>query len=146
MRSRTGRGSRRRPCKPGRTAWQQSLPTSAARSSTDEERDSQDRQHRDAQRPSVDACREVPSMLGYEKVGDHWEPKEERGPSDAHAEGGVDSPMPTAGGVDANASKGHLYQLAQQLGINGRSKMSKDELVQALQKANDAATRKARES
>ncbi|KIA73098.1 hypothetical protein ANMWB30_20250 [Arthrobacter sp. MWB30] len=85
-------------------------------------------------------------MLGYEKVGDHWEPKEERGPSDAHAEGGVDSPMPTAGGVDANASKGHLYLLAQQLGISGRSKMSKDELVQALQKANDAATRKARES
>ncbi|GAT88880.1 ChaB family protein [Paenarthrobacter nicotinovorans] len=82
----------------------------------------------------------------YEKVGDHWEPKEERGPSDAHAEGGVDSPMPTAGGVDANASKGHLYLLAQQLGISGRSKMFKDELVQALQKANDAATRKARES
>ncbi len=34
----------------------------------------------------------------YEKVGDHWEPKEERGPSDAHAEEGVDSAKPTAGG------------------------------------------------
>ncbi len=82
----------------------------------------------------------------YEKVGDHWEPKEERGPSDTHAEGSVDSSAPTAGGVDANASKGHLYHRAQQLGIKGRSKMSKEELVQALQKANDAATRKARES
>ncbi|MDI2035653.1 ChaB family protein [Paenarthrobacter nitroguajacolicus] len=81
----------------------------------------------------------------YEKVGDHWEPKEERGPSDAHAEEGIDSTKPTAGGVDANASKAHLYQRAQQLGIKGRSKMTKDELVQALQKANDAATRKARE-
>ena len=80
----------------------------------------------------------------YEKVGDHWEQKEKRGPSDKHAEEGVDSTQPTAGGVDANASKEHLYQLAQDLNIDGRSKMNKDELVQALQKANDAATRKAR--
>ncbi|MDR6505774.1 ChaB family protein [Arthrobacter oryzae] len=82
----------------------------------------------------------------YEKVGDHWEQKEKRGPSDKHAEEGVDSTQPTAGGVDANASKEHLYQLAQELNIDGRSKMNKDELVQALQKANDAATRKAREN
>ncbi|BCW43459.1 ChaB family protein [Arthrobacter sp. StoSoilB5] len=80
----------------------------------------------------------------YEKVGDHWEAKEERGPSDQHAEEGVESTKPTAGGVDANASKEHLYQRAQELDIKGRSKMSKDELVEALQKANDAATRKAR--
>ncbi len=80
----------------------------------------------------------------YEKVGDHWEAKEERGPSDPHAEEGIGSTKPTAGGVDANASKDHLYQRAQELDIKGRSKMSKDELVRALQKANDAATRKAR--
>ncbi|MFF2840849.1 ChaB family protein [Paenarthrobacter sp. NPDC057981] len=80
----------------------------------------------------------------YEKVGDHWEPKDERGPSDARAEEGADSTSPTAGGVDANASKEHLYGKAQQLGIKGRSKMNKDELVEALQKANDAATRRAR--
>ncbi|XAS74594.1 ChaB family protein [Micrococcaceae bacterium Sec5.1] len=80
----------------------------------------------------------------YEKVGDHWEAKEERGPSDPHAEEGIESTRPTAGGVDANASKEHLYQRAQELDIKGRSKMSKDELVTALQKANDAATRKAR--
>jgi cation transport regulator ChaB len=80
----------------------------------------------------------------YEKVGDHWEPKEERGPSDKHAEEGVDSTEPTAGGVDANASKEHLYKLAKELNVDGRSKMDKDELVQALQKANNAATRKAR--
>jgi cation transport regulator ChaB len=80
----------------------------------------------------------------YEKVGDHWEPKEKRGPSDKRAEEGINSTRETAGGVDANASKEHLYKRAQQLGIGGRSKMDKDELVKAIQKANDAATRKAR--
>jgi cation transport regulator ChaB len=73
----------------------------------------------------------------HEKVGDHWEPKDEWGPSDAQAEGGRDTDRPTAGGVDANASKKHLYELASRLDIEGRSKMSKDELVKALQKANN---------
>ncbi|MBT2566010.1 ChaB family protein [Arthrobacter sp. ISL-85] len=80
----------------------------------------------------------------YEKVGDHWEPKEKRGPSDKRAEQGIRSSKPTAGGVDANASKEHLYKLAKELDVKGRSKMDKDQLVDALQKANDAATRKAR--
>ncbi|WP_324644218.1 ChaB family protein [Pseudarthrobacter sp. LT1] len=80
----------------------------------------------------------------YEKVGDHWEPKEKRGPSDKRAEQGIRSSEPTAGGVDANASKEHLYKLAKELDVKGRSKMDKDQLVHALQKANDAATRKAR--
>ncbi len=81
----------------------------------------------------------------YEKVGDHWEPKEQRGPSDKRAEKGIGSAEPTAGGVDANATKKHLLERARELDIAGRSKMDKDELVKALQKANDAATRKARE-
>lgn len=80
-----------------------------------------------------------------EKVGDHWEPKDEKGPSDAQAEGGADTNRETKGGVDANASKQHLYELAQQADIEGRSKMTKDELVDALQKSNDQATAKARE-
>lgn len=80
----------------------------------------------------------------YEKVGDHWEPKEKRGPSDKRAEQGVRSSEPTAGGVNANASKDHLYKLAKELDVKGRSKMDKGELVKAIQKANDAATRKAR--
>src|SRR3954462_4467857 len=73
----------------------------------------------------------------HEKVGDHWEPKEHNGPSDKQAEGGRDTDRPTAGGVDANASKKHLYELAQRLGVRGRSAMTKDELVEALQKANN---------
>jgi hypothetical protein len=80
----------------------------------------------------------------HEKVGDRWEEKGEPGPSDAHAEGGRDSRSGTAGGVDANASKQHLYEVAQRLDIEGRSYMTKKELVDAIRKANDAATRKAR--
>jgi len=80
----------------------------------------------------------------HEKVGDHWEPKEENGPSDAQAEGGRDTRRPTAGGVDANATKKHLYELASRLEIDGRSRMSKEELVEAIQKANDRETARAR--
>lgn len=82
----------------------------------------------------------------HEKVGDHWEEKEQKGPSDARAAEGRDSSKDTAGGVDANASKDHLYELATRLDISGRSKMTKDELVEALQKASEKQTRKARES
>ena len=82
----------------------------------------------------------------HEKVGDHWEPKEEYGPSDAQAEGDRTTDRETAGGVDANASKKHLYELATRLEIRGRSKMSKDELVEALQKANNRASARARSS
>lgn len=81
---------------------------------------------------------------GFEKVGDHWEPKEEKGPSDAQAERGAPAAGETAGGVDANASKQHLYQLARRLKIDGRSRMTKDELVAAIQRANDRETARSR--
>lgn len=80
----------------------------------------------------------------HEKVGDHWEPKEHSGPSDPQAAGGVGTDRETAGGVDANASKDHLYHLAQRLDVPGRSSMTKAELVDALQKANDRKSRQAR--
>jgi cation transport regulator ChaB len=80
----------------------------------------------------------------FEKVGDHWEPKDEKGPSDAKAAGGRDTDAETAGGVDANASKQHLLELAKRLDVPGRSRMTKAELVEALQKANAASSRKAR--
>lgn len=77
---------------------------------------------------------------GFEKVGDHWEAKDEHGPSDEAAKtpgrGGE-----TAGGVDANASKAHLYALAKRLEVQGRSTMTKQELVEAIQRANAKATR-----
>ncbi|WP_232547281.1 ChaB family protein [Propioniciclava soli] len=80
----------------------------------------------------------------HEKVGDHWEPKDEPGPSDERAEQGGRGSQPTAGGVDANATKEHLLDLAKRLDVKGRSRMTKAELVEALQKANDKATREAR--
>jgi cation transport regulator ChaB len=80
----------------------------------------------------------------HEKVGDHWEPKEKNGPSDAQAEGNRDTDRDTAGGVDANASKKHLYELATRLEIRGRSTMNKDQLVAALQKANNRKSAQAR--
>ena len=46
--------------------------------------------------------------------------------------------------MDANASKRHLYEIATRLGIDGRSKMDKGELVEAIMKANRRATAKAR--
>ncbi len=83
----------------------------------------------------------------HAKVGDHWEPKEHghEGPSDAQAEGGADTDRPTHGGVDANATKDHLMDQARRLDVHGRSSLTKDELVEALEKASDRKTRKARE-
>ena len=82
----------------------------------------------------------------HEKVGDHWEPKDKgaKGPSDEQAAGGRYTSRPTAGGVDANASKQHLLDVAKRLGISGRSHMTKEQLVEAIQKANDRATARAR--
>lgn len=81
----------------------------------------------------------------YEKVGDHWEPKAESGPSDDRAaQRGPDGSGATAGGVDANATKAHLAELAKRLEIPGRSRMTKAELVEALQRENTRRTRAAR--
>ncbi|MGE0218343.1 ChaB family protein [Mycolicibacterium sp.] len=81
----------------------------------------------------------------YEKVGDHWEAKDQRGPSDERAEsGGPDAQGDTAEGVDANASKKHLAQIARRLDIAGRSTMTKDQLVTAIKKANRRKTRRGR--
>ena len=82
----------------------------------------------------------------FEKVGDHWEPKEHKGPSDAKAAGGRNTKAETAGGVNANASKQHLLDQAKRLDIRGRSRMTKAELVDAIQKANKRSTSKAQSS
>jgi hypothetical protein len=81
----------------------------------------------------------------HEKVGDRWEPKGRKGPSDKQASGpGRKTDRKTAGGVDANASKSHLMDVAKKLDIRGRSSMKKDELVDAIKKANNRKTEKSR--
>jgi cation transport regulator ChaB len=81
----------------------------------------------------------------FEKVGDHWEEKAKRGPSDERAKsGGSRAKGDSAEGVDANASKKHLVEVARRLDISGRSTMTKDDLVEAIEKANRRQTRRNR--
>lgn len=87
----------------------------------------------------------------FEKIGDHWEPKRKRGPSDSRAkrsakDGRAPSGGKTAEGVDTSASKQHLYDIAKRLGIAGRSTMSKEQLIEAIRKANNRETARARSS
>ena len=77
-------------------------------------------------------------------MGDHWEEKDKKGPSDKKAAGSRASSGKTHGGVDANASKDHLYDVAKRLDVAGRSKMTKQQLVEAIEKANDKKTRESR--
>src|ERR1700710_310743 len=57
----------------------------------------------------------------FEKVGDRWEKKGKKGPSDAQAKGGRNTNKQTKGGVNATASKEHLLDVAKRLSISGRS-------------------------
>lgn len=82
----------------------------------------------------------------YEKVGDHWERKEggRKGPSDPQSALPRGRGGRSGEGVDESASKEHLYDIAKRLGIDGRSRMSKAELLDSIRKANRSKTRAAR--
>jgi cation transport regulator ChaB len=71
----------------------------------------------------------------HEKVGDHWEPKDEKGPSDPRARSSRarEGHGKTFGGVDYfGNTKQELYERAKDLGVRGRSRMSKEELAEAI--------------
>jgi cation transport regulator ChaB len=73
----------------------------------------------------------------FEKVGDRWEPKDEKGPSDPQAaKSGKQARAgegETFGGVDVYGNtKQELYERAKKLGIAGRSRMDKKELARAI--------------
>jgi len=75
----------------------------------------------------------------FEKVGDHWEPKDEKGPSDPRSTKSTrekrEGRGETFGGVDYyGSSKDELYSRAKDLDVQGRSKMSKRELARAISK------------
>jgi cation transport regulator ChaB len=82
----------------------------------------------------------------FEKVDDHWERKQEKGPSDSQdAKRGKAARRGkgrTAGGVDAFASKAHLMDVAKRLDVKGRSKMKKAQLVKAIDRADRSASAK----
>lgn len=84
-----------------------------------------------------------------EKKGDHWELKDETGPSDDQAaksgRDALENPAETHGGIDARKPKRELLEDARAAGIEGRSKMDKDELVDALEKHSQRETARARE-
>jgi cation transport regulator ChaB len=78
----------------------------------------------------------------FEKVDDHWEPKDHKGPSDPQAaRGGREArnrPRETFGGVDVlGHSKSELYERAKRLGVKGRSGMSKEDLARAIARKQD---------
>lgn len=73
----------------------------------------------------------------FKKVGDHWETKDEKGPSDPRSEQSTrekrEGKGETFGGIDYEGStRQELYQQAREAGISGRSNMSKRELARAL--------------
>jgi cation transport regulator ChaB len=107
--------------------------------SAHESYDSEERAHRTA----FSAVKHV-----AEKKGDHWELKDEKGPSDRQAakrgKAARNASSDTYGGIDASKPKSELYEDAKRAGIEGRSKMSKEELAKALQKHSDRETAKAR--
>lgn len=78
------------------------------------------------------------------EVDKRWKRKKTRGPSDTRAErGGHPARGGTIhGGVEANATRARLYGIATELQIAGRSRMTKEQLVEAIEKANAAATGK----
>lgn len=71
----------------------------------------------------------------FEKVGDHWEPKDRKGPSDPRSRSrrARENHGRTYGGVDAEGnSKDELYRRARRLGVRGRSRMTKGQLAEAI--------------
>ncbi len=82
------------------------------------------RQMADRDEGAMDPLSAVPGM-----------PAEPSMKAEAEEASGVE-PMPGAGAPPAGASKAKLYEIAQDLGIEGRSKMSKAELIEAIEAAS----------
>ena len=77
---------------------------------------------------------------GFEKVDDRWEPKRRRGPSDPRSTKTTAQKRrqvgATCGGVDVlGHTREELLQRAATLEIRGRSRMRKEELARAIQRA-----------
>jgi cation transport regulator ChaB len=72
---------------------------------------------------------------GFERKGDRWEAKDRKGPSDPRSKSpqARENHGETFGGVDFEGNtKQQLYERAKQLGVSGRSRMSKAQLARAI--------------
>lgn len=74
---------------------------------------------------------------GFEKVKDHWEPKERTGPSDPRSTRSTREKRQgkgeTFGGVDLYGhTRQELAERARSLGVRGASKMKKADLARAI--------------
>ena len=102
-----------------------------------ETHDSAVEQYGDGERAHRTAFKQL--KRGWEKVDDHWERKDEPGPSDPRSTrrgaAARDGRGEALGGVDFYGhTKAELYDRARRLGIEGRSTMSKIELARAIAK------------
>jgi cation transport regulator ChaB len=71
----------------------------------------------------------------FEKVGDRWVPKKQKGPSDPRSKNpnARNNEGKSFGGVDYEGhTKQELYERAAALDVQGRSRMSKEELAEAI--------------
>jgi hypothetical protein len=90
----------------------------------------------------------------HEKVGDHWEPKDEKGPSDPRSAKPTKEASrgegETYGGIDYHGhTKKEFEQRARSLGITGYSRMRKDELVRRIaqrERSEEAKERRRRKA
>ncbi len=76
----------------------------------------------------------------FQKVGDHWEEKKRRGPSDPRAADprAREDHGRTFGGIDYfGSSRDDLLRRAAELGVRGRSRMTKAELADAIARKQD---------
>ena len=85
----------------------------------------------------------------FEKVGDRWAPKKRKGPSDPQAKKSGTAARRTSGktygGVDVEGqTKEELIDRARRLGVTGTSRMNKSELGEAIARANERQTTRAR--
>lgn len=84
----------------------------------------------------------------FERSGDHWEKKDENGPSDPRAEqSGPGASAPSYGGVDVEGkTKDELLDEARREGAHVTTHMKKAEVAAALEQAVHREDRERRES
>lgn len=75
----------------------------------------------------------------FQKVGNHWEAKDHKGPSDSQSalsgKAAREGKGTSTGGVDAiGSTRKELYERAKKLDIAGRSSMTKEQLAGAIAK------------